>query len=58
MKQIADQIKMLEATDPDTAQRLLKRYPAIVRARKMIAQEKKRLRTSNPAIDQALVFYR
>jgi hypothetical protein len=58
LKTIADQIKMLESTDPDTAKRLLKRYPGIVRARKLIAMRKKQMRTTNREIDAALAFYR
>jgi hypothetical protein len=58
LKLINDQIVMLEATDPTAATRALKRYPAVVQARKLIAQQKKLLRTRNPQVEQALVWYR
>ncbi len=57
-KEINDQIKMLESTDPDAASRALKRYPRIVAVRKRIAQLKKQMRTTNKAVDAALVWYR
>jgi hypothetical protein len=57
-KEINDQIKMLESTDPDQAAKTLKRYPRIVAVRKRIAQQKKAMRARSPAIEQALVWYR
>lgn len=58
LKRVNDQIKYLEATNPDAASRALKRYPGIVALRKRIAAEKKMMRLRNPRINRALVFYR
>jgi hypothetical protein len=58
LKEINEQIKMLEATNPDKAKLALRRYPRIVLIRKRIAQEKQMLRKRNPEINQALIFYR
>jgi len=61
-KLIAEQIKLLENTDPQQAKVILSRHPAgpaILYARRMIALAKKRLKMVNPQIAQALnTFYR
>ena len=58
MRVLSDQIKLLERTDPDRARRFLKQYPAILRAREIIAQQRKQMREANPMIEQAYrTFY-
>ena len=59
LKQISDQIKILERTDPRGARRALFQYPQIVMARQRIAILKKRLKSRSLEITQALnTFYR
>ncbi|KKK77266.1 hypothetical protein LCGC14_2855350, partial [marine sediment metagenome] len=59
LKQISDQIKILERTDPISAKRMLFRYPQIVFARRQIALLKRQLKASNIEIANALaMFYR
>lgn len=50
MKQLADQIEIMERTDPDRARAVLKSYPQILRARELIARYKKTMRDSNPML--------
>jgi len=58
LRQISDQIRLLEQTDPRQAKWALMRYPKILYVRRLIAMYRKQIRMSNPAIDQALsVFY-
>ena len=58
LKQISDQIIILERTDPLEAKRQLFKYPSIVLARRQIALEKKRLKFNSPEIANALsTFY-
>jgi len=47
LRKINDQIKKLEREDEKKARRMLAQYPAIVMARNLIAQEKKRWKTLN-----------
>jgi len=54
LRQIAEQIKILEQTDPRQAKMIAVRYPQILMARKMIAQYKKMLKMRNPDIQWAL----
>lgn len=59
LKQISDQIKILERTDPIQAKRALFNYPMIVFARRQIALFRKQLKASNAEIANALnMFYR
>ena len=59
MKQISDQIKIVERTDPIQAKRMLFNYPQIVFARRHIALLKRQLKMTSPEITQALnMFYR
>lgn len=59
LKQISDQIKILERTDPLSAKKMLFNYPQIVFARRQIAFLKKQLKASNAEISKALdMFYR
>ncbi len=59
LKQISDQIKILERTDPLQAKRMLFGYPQIVLARRQIALFKRQLKAVNPDIANALnMFYR
>ncbi|KKN56451.1 hypothetical protein LCGC14_0572240 [marine sediment metagenome] len=59
LKQISDQIKILERTDPIQAKLMLFNYPQIVFARRQIALLKRRLKLGSPEITNALnVFYR
>ena len=59
LKQISDQIKILERTDPLEAKKLLFNYPLIVLARRRIALQKKQLKATNTEIANALnMFYR
>ena len=59
LKQISDQIKILERTDPISAKRMLFNYPQIVFARRQIALLKRQLKASNIEIANALaMFYR
>jgi len=59
LKQIADQIEMLERTNPQQAKQVLFRYPQILRARETIARLKKQMKATNPMISQAYtLFYR
>ena len=58
MKIVSDQIKLMERTDPERARLALKRFPAILRARDLIATYKKQMREGNPVIEQARrLFY-
>ena len=59
LKQIADQVDILERTNPQQAKQVLFRYPQILRARETIARLKKQMRATNPMISQAYnLFYR
>ena len=53
MKQLSDQIKIMERTDPVRARRTLKQYPQIMRARNLIATYRKQMREINPSIQRA-----
>lgn len=58
LKQVADQISMVERQDPDQAKRMLFQYPQVVWIRKQIAQRRKFLKQQNPSVAQALrMFY-
>ena len=58
-KQIADQIKQLERSDPVSAKRLQVQYPAVLWARRLIAQMRKQLKARDPQVAMALqTFYR
>ncbi|KKN74723.1 hypothetical protein LCGC14_0387650 [marine sediment metagenome] len=59
LKQISDQIKILERTDPLQAKQMLFGYPLIVLARRQTALFKRQMKLTNPDIAQALnTFYR
>ncbi|KKN64754.1 hypothetical protein LCGC14_0488860 [marine sediment metagenome] len=59
LKQISDQIKILERTDPVQAKRRLFSYPQIVFARRQIALFKRQLKAVSQDITNALaMFYR
>ena len=59
LKQISDQIKILERTDPIQAKQMLFSYPQIVFARRQIALLKRQLKFSSQEITNALnQFYR
>ena len=59
LKQISDQIKILERTDPRQAKQMLFSYPQIVLARRQIAILKKQMKATNQEISNALsMFYR
>lgn len=58
-KQISDQIRIMERTDPRGAKMRLFQYPQIVMARKMIALYRKQLKMQNLDIANAVnTFYR
>ena len=57
LKQISDQIKIMERTDPLSAKRVLFNYPQIVLARRQIALMKKQLKFSSREITNALNMY-
>ncbi len=58
MKQIADQITILEKTDTSAAKRLQMQYPQILLARRQIALLRKQLKLRNPRMAEALrLFY-
>lgn len=58
LKTLADQIAIMERTDPDRARQMLRRYPAILRARELVARYRKAMRDRNPVILQAhRMFY-
>lgn len=57
-KQIADQISILERTDPRAGKRLQSQHPQILLARRQIALLRRRMKLRNPRIASALrVFY-
>ncbi len=59
LKQISDQIRVIERTDPRRAKMMLFNYPQIVLARRQIALHKRQLKATNPEIARALdTFYR
>ncbi len=59
LKQISDQIKILERTDPRQAKQMLFSYPQIVFTRRQIALLKRQLKATNAEIANALaMFYR
>lgn len=59
LKQVSDQIKIMERTDPAQAKRALFNYPQIVFIRRQIALLKRQLKTRNIEIANALnMFYR
>ncbi len=59
LKQISDQIKILERTDPLSAKRELFNYPQIVLARRQIALMKRQMKAVSQDITNALnLFYR
>ena len=59
LKQISDQIKILERTDPLQAKQQLFQYPQIVLARRQIALLKKQMKAGSQEITNALnQFYR
>ncbi len=59
LKQISDQIRILERTDPLSAKRELFNYPQIVLARRQIALMKRQLKAVDQNIANALnMFYR
>ena len=55
LQELSNQITLLERTEPQTARTLLRRYPAILRARELIATYRKQMKLSNPTIGQ---YYR
>jgi len=58
LKQIANQIQIMERADPNQAKRMLFQYPQIVMARKQIALYRKQIKMVNPDIANALrMFY-
>ena len=57
LKQIAEQIRILERTDERQAKMMLFRYPQILQARKMIAMYRKRLKQMNPDMANALAMF-
>ncbi len=59
LKQISDQIKIMERTDPMQAKRMLFSYPQIVLARRQIAVLKRQMKATSQDITNALnTFYR
>jgi hypothetical protein len=58
LKELSDQIRTLERTDPEKAKRILSRYPQILKIRETIARYKKQLRMANPLVNQMYkLFY-
>lgn len=57
LKTLSDQIMLMERTDPDRARAVLRRYPQILRARELIARQKKQMRSTNRTIDMAFRMY-
>ena len=57
LKQIAEQIRILERTDERQAKMMLFKYPQILQARKMIALYRKRLKLMNPDMASALAMF-
>lgn len=58
LRQLSDQIRSLEKTNPDLAKRYLMAYPMLLNIRKQIAQYKKQMKTVYPQMKRALdLFY-
>lgn len=58
LRQVSDQITNIEKSDPRRAKVMLRQYPAIVWARKLILRLREQMRRTNPDIQAALnVFY-
>lgn len=57
-KEVNDKILILASTDPDAAEKALRRYPRIVALRRKIAQQKKLMLMRHPEMKQALIWYR
>ena len=57
LKTASDMILLMEKTDPDRARLFLRRYPQILRARELIARQKKRMRESNPTLKLVYATY-
>jgi predicted GNAT family acetyltransferase len=58
LKELSNQITILEMQDPARARQALKQFPQILRARELIAMYKKALRDQDPRIAQAYqLFY-
>ena len=58
LQELSKQIQVMERTDPARAKQMLRRYPALLRARELIARYKAQMRKSNPLIQQAYrLFY-
>ncbi len=58
LKDMSDQITIMEQNNPEQARKVLKRYPQILRARELIAKYKRNLRDRNPMILSAYrMFY-
>jgi len=58
LKALADQIMVLERTDPTLAKQALRKYPQILRARELIAKYRRQMKATNPHILQAYrLFY-
>lgn len=53
LKQLSDQIYLLEMRDPAKARQALKQFPQILRARELIAMYKRALREQDPRIAEA-----
>jgi len=59
LKALSDQIQLMERTNPEMARQMLKKYPAILRSRELIAQYKAQMRKVNPMVSRAYnLFYR
>ncbi len=57
-QELSDQIALIENTNPAKGKALLKKYPAILRARELVAEYKKQLRSKDKRIDLVLrIFY-
>jgi hypothetical protein len=57
LKQINDQILIIERTNPLEARRMLAQYPNIVLARRMIALYRQQMKAQNPSMKIALDIY-
>jgi len=58
LRVLSDQIRIMERTEPEKARQMLRRYPAILRAREIIARYRKQMRDTNPTVQRVYrMFY-
>lgn len=58
LKELSEQIQIMELQNPGIEKQMLRRYPQILRARELIARYKRQMKATNPMINQAWrLFY-